>query len=413
MSLTRRRMVDGRAAPSLGALLRDYVRARQRLLRAMRTGITLGTLGVAGAATAIIEPGAALRPLIVTILVALFGLSSARSGVRQIVLARPEAWAARLSGSAVVLEAVLGPVAALLRLPASIPLRWLGVRGTSEDVDPAEELMRLLEAVNEEDEALTEERQMLRGLLEMSGQAVRELMTPRLDVIALPVEATATEAMKVISRTGFSRVPLYRDTLDQIVGVVYAKDLLAYIAEGRITPRLTDIARPPSFVPDTKRADELLTEMRRDRVHLAVAVDEYGGTAGVVTVEDLVEEIVGSITDEYDAPEQLFERVSDTEALVDASLSVSELNDLFGTEIEVADADTVGGAIVTILGRLAVPGDVAVIKDGADDEEREAEARHVELTVISILGRRVKQVRVRRLEPSDERPEPRAEPVVS
>src|SRR5207249_172929 len=129
--------------------------------------------------------------------------------------------------------------------------------------------------------------------------------------------------------------------LDHIVGVIYAKDLLAYLQTGSMSPRLREIARPPYFVPETKRADDLLADLRRDQVHMAIAVDEYGGTAGVVTVEDLLEEIVGEIADEYDVEELDVERLADDEAIVDARLPIADFNELFGTDIESEDFDTV------------------------------------------------------------------------
>ncbi len=388
-------MVDGKISPSLSHLLRDYVRVRQRLLRAMRAGVTLATALLIAALAVMATPGGewSVTRLFFVALVGLVLVSLVRTAMRVLVLSSPGTWGKRLEGPARLAELVLIPTSGLLRAPVHIPLRALGLRGTSEDVDPAEELVRLLEAVEGEDAALVEERRMLRGLLEMSGQTVRELMTPRLDVVALPVEATAREATDVISRTGHSRIPIYEESLDRITGVVYAKDLLAYLAQGQVMPRLREIARPPYLVPDSKRADELLSDMRRDQVHLAIAVDEYGGTAGVVSVEDLLEEIVGAIVDEYDVPEAPFERVSDDVVLLDASVTIGELNELFGTELESDDFDTVGGLIATELGRLAVPGDEVTVPEEAARQDGQA---GVTLQVLSILGRRIKQVRAQR-----------------
>lgn len=399
--LARRRMVDGKISPSLSHLLRDYVRVRQRLLRAMRAGVTLGTALLMAALAVMATPGGewSIARLLLVALVGLVLVSLVRTAMRVLVLSAPGVWGRRLEAPARLAEIVLIPASGLLRAPVHIPLRALGLRGTSEDVDPAEELVRLLEAVEGEDAALVEERRMLRGLLEMSGQTVRELMTPRLDVTALPVHATAREAVDLIARTGYSRIPVFEESLDRIIGVVYAKDLLAYTAQGQVMPRLRDIARPPYLVPDSKRADELLSDMRRDQVHLAIAVDEYGGTAGVVSVEDLLEEIVGAIVDEYDVPEAPFERVSDDVVLLDASVTIGELNELFSTELESEDFDTVGGLIATELGRLAVPGDEVTVPDEAAREDGQAA---VTLQVLSILGRRIKQVRAQRWTPADE-----------
>jgi CBS domain containing-hemolysin-like protein len=192
--------------------------------------------------------------------------------------------------------------------------------------------------------------------------------------------------MKLITETGFSRIPLFGESIDHVVGVLYAKDLLAYLRSGELTPTLREIARPAYFVPESKRVDELLSQMRRDQVHLAIAVDEYGGTAGLVTVEDLLEEIVGEIADEYDTDEREVQQVSADEFVVDARLSIDELNELFGSSIANEDFDTVGGLVLSLLGRLARPGDEVI------DEEHQ-----LSLRVLSILGRRIKAVRVMRL----------------
>ena len=198
---------------------------------------------------------------------------------------------------------------------------------------------------------------MMLGILDMSDQTVREVMSPRIDIVAVTSEASIGDVMKVVISSGFSRIPLYEDSIDRIIGVIYAKDLLAYLQTGASTPSLRNIARPPYFVPETKRIDQLLADLRRDQTHVAIVVDEYGGTAGLVTVEDVLEEIVGEIVDEYDTEEVEVERVSDEEAIVDARLAIDDLNDLFGTDVENEDFDTVGGLVFSLLGRLATPGD--------------------------------------------------------
>ncbi len=179
--------------------------------------------------------------------------------------------------------------------------------------------------------------------------------------------------------------------IDSVIGVIYAKDLLAYLQAGDMKPDLRQVARPPYFVPETKRANELLSEMQHDQVHMGIAVDEYGGTAGVVTVEDLLEEIVGEIADEYDTDEVDVERLSDDEAIVDARLPLDELNELFGTTIGSEDFDTVGGLVFALLGRLATPGD-----------EVRSEEHALRLRVLSVVSRRIKKVRVRRVAPTVE-----------
>ncbi|MGE3961335.1 MAG: hemolysin family protein [Dehalococcoidia bacterium] len=392
-----RRRLRGVTAPGVVPLMRTYVRERQRLLRHLRAGVTVSTVTLT-AALVVLFDGVEWTRVAMAGTVAIVTISSLRSASRIVTLSRPEGAGARLDAPARALQLLLRPLSFLLSAPTAVPLRALGLRGTSEAIDPAEELVGTLEAADE-DATLIEERRMIRGVLEMSDQTVRELMTPRTDVTAVSTEASFGDVMRLVSKSGYSRIPLYEESLDHIVGVIYAKDLLAYVQNGNVTPNLADIARPPYVVPETKRANELLADLRRDQVHMAIAVDEYGGTAGVITVEDLVEEIVGAIEDEYDVAAVDITRVSETEAVVDASLTIDELNELFETQIRSDDFDTIGGLIVTELGRLAVPGDEVIVPSPDDLEEDESAVR---LRVISILGRRIKKVNVQRYEASPE-----------
>ncbi len=402
ISIARRRLL-GADTLGLTPLLRTYVRERQRILRHLRTGSTLVVTTMAITLVVFFD-GVDWRRALLGGAVALLAASLVRSAARILALSHPDAAAARLGGPVRVLQLLLRPLSWLLSAPITVPMRALGLTGTSERIDPAEELVGTLEAVDEE-AVLIEERRMIRGVLEMSDQTVRELMTPRTDVTCVSTEASFGDVMRLISRSGYSRIPLYEDSLDRIVGVIYAKDLLAYVQNGNVTPNLADIARPPYVVPETKRANELLADLRREKVHMAIVVDEYGGTAGVITVEDLVEEIVGEIEDEYDTAAVDVQHVSEDEVIVDASLPIDELNEVFRTEIHSDDFDTVGGLIVTELGRLAVPGDEVVVPAIEDLEE---DATAVRLKVMSILGRRIKKVNVQR-DRSIPEPEPSAE----
>ncbi|MQC17635.1 MAG: HlyC/CorC family transporter [Chloroflexi bacterium] len=388
-----RQQLRGVGDLGLTQLLRAYVRGRQQLLRSLRTGVTLTTVAMTASLAIVVGNGSvAWKPVLVAAVAAFLIVSSLRSASRILTLGRPESVGPRLGRPVAALRLALAPLSWIASAPLAIPLRALGQRGTYDAMDPAEELVGALEAADE-DATLIEERRMIRGVLEMSDQTVRELMTPRTDVTAVSTDATFGDVMRLVSRSGYSRIPLYEESLDRIVGVIYAKDLLAFVQNGNITPNLQDIARPPYLVPETKRANELLADLRRDHVHLAIAVDEYGGTAGVITVEDLVEEIVGAIEDEYDTAAVDVTHVSEDEAIVDASLTIDELNDIFGSQLHSEDFDTVGGLIITELGRLAVPGDeiVAPSPDGMDEDEVVLRFR-----VVSILGRRIKNVNVQR-----------------
>lgn len=395
-AISRARMRSG-SASGLSMLLRRYVHHRERVLRNLSVGssavIVVGTLALAFT----ILDGRPMNPLagLGIAIIAAITVSVMRQTTRAIVMLEPDRWGGRLGRPIAFLQYFFTPLAWFAHLPAALILRLMG-RDANEDSDPSEELSALLE-LETDDTALSEERRMMRGVLDMSAQTVRELMTPRTDLTAVSVDASIGDVMRVITDSGFSRIPLYEESLDRIVGVIYAKDLLAFLRTGDVRPSLREIARPPYFVPETKRANELLADMRRDQVHMAIAVDEYGGTAGVVTVEDLLEEIVGEISDEYDVDEVDVQQTSPDEAIVDARLTIDELNDLFNTEIASEDFDTVGGLVVTLLGRLAVPGDEVMTTDAEDREPNEA----LSLRVLSILGRRIKKVRVTRTRESD------------
>ena len=394
IDLTRLRVRSDSYA-NLEALLRAYVAERRRMLRALRLAVTAVTVIAVVAATG--QTGADVRPAAIAGTLVFIAVAAIRVAARLVARTRPEIAARALDAPTRLVQIAIAPFVALTA-PVAAALRALGHRGSGEDPDPAEELIRLLEATDGEDEALTEERRMIRGVLELSGQTVRELMTPRTEITAISTQASLRDAVRVILDSGFSRIPLYEETMDRIVGVIYAKDLLAYVQSAAAAPPLATIARRPYLVPETRGANDLLADLRRDRVHMAIAIDEYGGTAGVITVEDLVEEIVGAITDEYDVVEVDVQRLSDAEAVVDAGLSIDDLNELFGTEIMPEEFDTVGGLIVTELGRLALPGDAVVAPARGDDDDRP----RLRLEVITVAGRRVGKVHVERLEPGDE-----------
>ena len=382
-----RRRTRARARNGVAGLLDSYIRQRQRLLRALSAAATFATVSLTLGLTVLFLNGreigigaAALAGFVVLIVAGVL-----RENARAIALVSPETTGLRLASIIALLHLVLEPLAWLLSTPSRGLLRLVGRSPDLGDEDPASELLGVLEAPAdpEAQESLSEERRMMRGILDMSDQTVREVMSPRIDIVAVSVEASIGDVLKLIISSGFSRIPLYEDSIDKIVGVLYAKDLLAYLQTGASTPSLQNIARPPYFVPETKRADQLLADLRRDQTHVAIVVDEYGGTAGLVTVEDVLEEIVGEIVDEYDTEEVEVEQVSEHEAVVDARLAIDDLNELFGTDIENEDFDTVGGLVFSLLGRLATPGDRV-----------ESEEHGLALQVLSVQGRRIRRVRI-------------------
>ncbi len=322
------------------------------------------TWGVLGAA-------AALTLIIVAVLDAL---------PRLIVARNAERWGMRLSAFIGLFRTIFGPIAGAINQGLSSVVQI----PPEEEEDATDEILRLAEIETDGEPIEEEERQMIRGIIEMEDTIAREIMAPRIDIVGLDETETIDDALKLIVEKGFSRIPLYNETIDNITGIIYAKDLLRCITENR-RPTLTEIARPPYFIPESKRVDELLAELRQSKVHIAIVVDEYGGTAGLVTIEDLLEEIVGEIQDEYDREEAPIERVNDSEAILDARVGMYALSELFGFEPddEEADYDSVGGFVYHHLGKVPVAGDEVRV-DG------------LTLRVLSVLGRRIKKIRVTR-----------------
>lgn len=234
-----------------------------------------------------------------------------------------------------------------------------------------------------------EEIRMISSVLEFSDAIVREVMVPRTDMVTVSADLTTNDALNLILEHGFSRVPVTGQGADDIVGLVYAKDLLRLVGmPPRATP-LSEISRPAYFVPETKPVRDLLREMQSSQVHMAVVVDEFGGTAGLVTIEDLLEELVGEIVDEYDTEPRLVQPLDEGGFLVDARLRVDDLNNLLGTRLPDAEWDTVGGLVLGLAGRVPVVGERFEFGGAVLVAER-------------VQGRRIERVKVGAVATSDE-----------
>ena len=238
----------------------------------------------------------------------------------------------------------------------------------------------LQDAINssEEEGILNEsEGDMLQSIFEFGDTIVREVMVPRTDMVCCPAAATLSDFLELIIRSGHSRVPLFEGSTDKIVGVVYAKDLLRNWGANDETLTLTEVMRTPYFIPETKRIDDLLKDFRTRRVHMAIAVDEYGGTSGLITIEDLLEEIVGDIQDEYDLEIPWLQPQDDGTLLVDARANVEELEEYYDIEIPREKFDTVGGYLFHLLGNVPQKGekvsDNGLILMVEDSDERKIE----------------------------------------
>ncbi len=310
--------------------------------------------------------------------------------VRLLQISMPVAWA---------LKWLIAPVFFPVLFIQQKMLSWQ--QGTQEEqtgrTTAEDEIKSLVEEVSSEhetDSALDEdERRMIRGVFDLNDKFVREIMTPRVDIDAVEENATLDEVKQTIIHSGHSRIPVYRESVDRIVGVIYAKDLLQNAGGG--DEDLSQFYHKPAFIPETKKIVNLLSEFQQTRIHLAVVIDEYGGTSGVVTFEDILEEIVGEIRDEYDENEEILEPrfQEDGTAILDARMNISQFNEVFEASLpEDEDYDTVGGYIVAEYGRI--PPKNEVIENG-----------NVAFDILEADQRRVRRVRAWKKEPSQEEEE--------
>lgn len=315
--------------------------------------------------------------------------------------AAPKTWAIQNTERAALASA--GPVRLLVRFwPLRIIARALiGVtnvilpgKGLKEGPFVSEE--ELLAVAAEAAEAATiepEERRLIESILEFGDTVVREVMVPRPDMVTVSHDFRVADVMEVVLLNGYSRVPVLGQGIDDVVGLVFAKDLMRAERDGREDEPVANLVRQARAVPETKPVAELLREMQTEHFHMALVIDEYGGTAGLVTLEDLIEELVGEIVDEFDTEDARIEPVAGGGVRVSGSLSIDDANDVLGFELPEGEFDTVSGLVLSELGRLAVVGDVARCED-------------VKLTVERVQGRRIMRVRIEQVErEADDSPE--------
>jgi putative hemolysin len=371
-----------------------------RLLATTQLGMMLTTF-FAGAVVAVVSAppladtlqpwlGGASYPIafgLVVFLAASIMLIFAQLLPETIALRHSERLALLLARPLAVISIIAMPVVHLMVWLSDAVARLFGTEGRGDlPFVTQEEIKTLVDAGEEEGVIQEEEKEMIYSIFELGGTLAREVMVPRIDLVAFDVNTPMLEALDIIMEAGHSRIPVYEETIDDIVGVLYAKDLLHYLRQGRTDVPLESILRNAYFIPETKKASDLLPDLQQRRVHMAIVVDEYGGVAGLVTIEDILEEIVGEIQDEYDSEEPFFEYVSDDEYVFDARMDLDDLNRLMGVELPTEDSDTLGGFIYTELGRVPVVG-------------RKLSYGNLNLKVESVAGRRIKKVRVERRVP--------------
>ena len=362
--------------------LQRITQNRESALGSFAVGRTLAVMTGLGAAEYIVirEAGFSWEAVTLTGVVAAVTAGLTQAVPRRLAQSSPEGYGLFFARTMDALDSVFLIPATILEAPAVLVSRFRA--GQDEHAPEPTELEVLLEEGEEEIEE--EERAMIRRVVEIGDTAVREAMVPRPDVVAVGADLSARGAAQVAVDHGYSRVPVYEGGIDNIIGVLYAKDALATLLAGQ-EPPVRDLMRKPLLVPETKLIDELLAEFRALRVHMAIVLDEYGGTAGIVTIEDLLEEIVGEIEDEYDRyTASPVVRVSEREAILAGGAPTASLSELFGYRVEGEDLDTIAGFVVDRLGKIPVAGD-------------EVRVNGLLLTVLRMEGRRIERVRARQI----------------
>ena len=381
LSRSRARLLASRApdnprAQRLLAVTQD----RERALGSFAVGRTVAV--AAGFTTVyyivINELGFSWAAVVVTGVVGGAVAALIQSVPRRLAMTWPEAFAMRFVPAIDLLDAAFLVPAAILEAPARLLTR-IGASQRELAPDPTD-IELVLEREQEGIEA--EEREMIRGVMSIGDRVVREAMTPRPDIVALAAETQLDESARFIVEHGFSRIPIYRDSVDHITGVLYAKDVMAALLDDA-EQMIARIAREPMLVPESKLIDDLLTDFRRERVHLAIVLDEYGGTAGLITLEDLLEEIVGEIADEYDAAASTgLAELVDGELVLGGRAPLSALQRL-GCQVEHAEFDTVAGLMFDRIGAIPSVGD-------------EVQVNGISVVVEAMEGRRIARIRARR-----------------
>ena len=380
------------------ARTRKLLQQPERFLATIQVGITfIGTLaGVFGGATLVKNLAFYLErssvdvirttahPIAIVIVVAFIGIMSVVVGElvpKYLALINPEKMAVRITRPIWIFSRATFFLVSFFTWTARGFIRLMGVSKIPERAHISDEEINIMIAEGIEKGAFdpTEQR-LIKSVFDFTDTTVRQAMTPRVDIIGIPHGVTLENAMEIMARHGYSRYPVYKDTLDQITGMIYTRDLMAPLTAG-IKIDLGTVIRQPLFVPDSMPLSVLLGKFQRRRLHVAIVLDEYGGTAGMITMEDILEEIVGDIQDEHDQDQAEFVAHSDKVAFAAGALRPDELNEQFGTELPEKVSDTVAGLIVETLGRVP--------------EHRETVAiQGVTFTILEMSGNRILRVRV-------------------
>lgn len=388
-----RKLKDSKVKGS--ALLERLIEDQPRLISTLLIGNNLVNILAASAATKLaIDRFGSLGVGLATGLTTLFILVFGEITPKTFAVRNAEKFALFSAPIIAFLSYILYPIAQVLVAFSNLFLRILGQKvHRGESFFSAEELKALVAIGEEEGVIEEEERKMIHSILEFGDTIVKEIMVPRTEIIALEEESTIGEALEKAKKEGFSRIPVYSGNIDNITGILYVKDLLGFVEKGKTQLKVKEIMREPYFVPETKRVDELLREFQKNKIHMAIVLDEYGGTAGLVTLEDILEEIVGEIFDEYDFKEEArIESAGENVWIADGKLDIDAVEEFLEIEISEEESETLGGFVATMLGHVPAAGE-------------SFEYGGYRFEVISVAQRRVEKVKIEKLETEEEEEE--------
>jgi putative hemolysin len=323
--------------------------------------------------------------VVITLIMSYFSLVLGELVPKKVAMSKPEKMAFMAAPILVFVAKVTNPIVKFLAFSTNGVLRLIGIDPHADEEVVTEEEIRMMVDVGGEKGVIEDAQiEMINNIFEFDDIDVADIMTHRTDMVCIDAEESLQEAVKLSIENGFSRIPVFEEDPDDIIGIVYIKDFLKYVGTNLPkTKAIKDMMRPAYYVPETKRCGELFTEMTEKRVQMAVVVDEYGGTAGIVTLEDLLESIVGNIQDEYDQEDEEISIINDTTFEVDGITDIEEVEECTGKKFPEGDYDTIGGYIISVLGFLP-----------QDGEMNEVTFENVKFTVLNVEERRIGKVKV-------------------
>lgn len=357
-----------------------------RLISTILVGNNIVNIGSTALATSLAislfgDSGAGIATGVMTILILVFGEITPKT----LSARNPESFALKVSGFINIVGIFFNPIIHSLNSITGLLVRMFGGKHIENPLVTEEEIRMLVNVGQEEGLIDEDEREMIDSIFEFDETLVREVMVPRIDIFAVNVDKTLDDVIKLVIEIGHSRIPVYENTVDNIIGVIYAKDLLQPLLGPRQErPSIRGLMRTAYYVPESKKVRDLFDELRKEKVHMAIVLDEYGGTAGLVTIEDLIEEIVGEIQDEFDQEENNIEALTDGSLRVDARTPIYDINDQLELNLPDDEFDTISGLVFHNLGKIP-------------NEGQELDINNLHVVVEKVTGRRIRKLRIKKI----------------